>query len=196
MVEFGIDYLVFIQKNGLSHYAMINLGMDRNDGDKLKKGQTEFGTYGLTNTENTVVNTDDPFLFKNGASYLNVSIGYVLGIKIKQFAELQPFIRGGADMLTTSPDVDENMLRTLALKENYVIKNENDLKKSTTAYYLDPGVRFIFNVVYPVQLYLQANYSFRLTGGDKYNIINNYLIDCGYGHSNGLGVGGGVRIIL
>ena len=192
MVEFGIDYLAFIQKRGFSHYAMVNLGIDRDNGNDLYKGQKESGKLGA----NDVVDSEGQFLFKNGASYLNISIGYMFGIKIKQFAEIQPFLRGGIDMLTTSPDVDENMLRTLALKENYDIKNEKDLKKSSSAYYLDPGVRLTFNVVYPVQLYLQANYSILLSGGDKYNIINNYLKDCGYGHSNGLGVGGGVRVIL
>ena len=192
MVEVGIDYLVFIQKRGFSHYAMINLGFDKLNGDNLYKGQKEFGKYGAAD----IVDIENQFLFKNGASYMNVSIGYVFGIKIKQFAELQPFIRGGIDMLTTSADVDENMLRTLAITENYVIKNENDLKKSSSAYYLDPGIRLTFNVIYPVQLYLQANYSILLTGGDKYNIINNYFKDCGYGHSNGLGIGGGLRIVL
>ena len=190
MIDIGIDYLAFIQKRGFSHYIMLNFGIDKDNGNDVYQGYKDNHTY------NIVLDEENQFILKNGASYMNFSIGYMFGIKIKQFAEIQPFIRGGIDMLTTSPDINENNLRAMALTENYVIKNENDLKKSSSAYYLDPGIRLTFNVVYPVQLYLQANYSILLTGGDKYNIINNYLKDCGYGHANGLGVGGGLRIIL
>ena len=192
MIEFGVDYLAFIQKRGFSHYIMINLGMDRINGDNLYKGHKEFGKYDIA------LDNEGQFLFKKGASYTNVTIGYMFGIKIKQFAEIQPFIRGGIDMVSanTTMELDEKALKSLAAIEDYNIKNENELTKSSNAYYLDPGVRMVFNVIYPVQIYLQANYSVLLSGDDKYNIINKYMIDGGYGHSNGLGVGGGVRVIL
>ena len=188
-IDISLDYLAYIGKKGYSHYAFIGLGLDKNNGDNVYKGFKEFGTY------EPAINHEGQFMFKNGASYTNIYIGYMFGIKIKQFAEIQPFLRGGIDMLSAG-DIDEMALRALAVIENYTIKNDNDLAKSTNAYYLDPGIRLTFNVIYPVQLYLQANYSILLTGGDKYNIINKYLINCGYGHSNGLGVGGGVRIML
>ena len=192
MVDVGLDYLAYIHKRGFSHYIMIGAGFDRFSGDNITKGQKEFGTYGM------IVDPQDQPVFKNGASYINVYIGYMFGIKIKQFAEIQPFLRGGIDMVSTSTTVelDENNLKFLANIENYTIKSESDLKKSSNAYYLDPGIRLTINVVYPVQLFVQANYSVLLTGGDKYNILNNYFKDSGYGHSNGLGVGGGVRLIL
>lgn len=188
-IDISLDYLAYIGKKGYSHYAFIGLGLDKNNGDNVYKGFKEFGTY------EPAINHEGQFMFKNGASYTNIYIGYMFGIKLKQFAEIQPFLRGGIDMLSAG-DIDEMALRALAVIENYTIKNDNDLAKSTNAYYLDPGIRLTFNVIYPVQLYLQANYSILLTGGDKYNIINKYLINCGYGHSNGLGVGGGVRIML
>lgn len=192
MIDVGLDYLAYIQKRGFSHYIMIGAGFDKFNGDNLYKGQKEFGTYGI------VIDQDGQFVFKNGASYINVHIGYMFGIKIKQFAEIQPFLRGGIDMVSASTtiELDETALKSMAAIENYTIKNEKDLKKSSTAYYLDPGIRLTINVVYPVQLFVQANYSILLTGGDKYNIMNNYFKDCGYGHSNGLGVGGGLRLIL
>lgn len=190
MVDIGIDYLAYINKRGFSHYIMLGLGLDKFSGDNLYKGQKEFGTYGME------IGPDGQFVFKSGASYTNIYIGYMFGIKLKQFAEIQPFLRGGIDMVSVSGDLDENALKALAFNENYTITNESDLKKSSYGYYLDPGVRLTFNVIYPVQIFLQANYSVLLMGGDKYNIINKYFKDCGYGHTNGLGVGGGVRLIL
>lgn len=192
MIDISLDYLAHIGKRGFSHYAMLGIGFDKLSGDKLYKGQKEFGTYGME------IDPEGQFRFKNGASYINIYIGYMFGIKIKQFAEIQPFLRGGIDMVSVSGDMDEFALKALAFNENYTItsKSDSDLKKSSTAYYLDPGIRLTFNVIYPVQAYLQANYSILLMGGDKYNIMNKYFIDCGYGHSNGLGVGGGIRIML
>ena len=190
MMDIGIDYLAYINKRGFSHYIMLGLGLDKFSGDNLYKGQKEFGTYGME------IGPDGQFVFKSGASYTNVFIGYMFGIKLKQFAEIQPFLRGGIDMVSTSNDLDENALKALAFNENYTIKSESDLKKSSYGYYLDPGVRLTFNVIYPVQIFVQANYSVLLMGGDKYTIINKYFKDCGYGHTNGLGVGGGVRLIL
>ena len=190
MIDIGLDYLVHIHKRGFSHYAMVGIGLDKFSGDNLYKGQKEFGTYGME------IDPEGQFRFKNGASYTNVFIGYMFGIKIKQFAEIQPFLRGGIDMVSVSGDLDETALKAIAANENYTIKKESDLKKSSNGYYLDPGIRLTLNVIYPVQIFVQANYSILLTGGDKYNIINNYMKDCGYGHSNGLGVGGGVRLVL
>ena len=188
--DIGLDYLAFIQKRGFSHYIMLGAGFDNFSGDNLYKGQKEFGTYGME------IDPEGQFRFKSGASYINIYIGYMFGIKIKQFAEIQPFLRGGIDMVSIPGDMDEFALRALAFNENYTIKNDNDITKSSTAYYLDPGIRLSLNVIYPVQIYLQANYSILLMGGDKYNIMNKYFIDCGYGHSKGLGVGCGVRLML
>lgn len=190
MIDIGLDYLAYIQKRGFSHYIMLGIGLDRFSGDNLYKGQKEYGTYGME------IDPEGQFRFKSGASYTNVFIGYMFGIKIKQFVEIQPFLRGGIDMVNVSGDLDENALKAIAFNENYTIKNESDLNKSSYAYFLDPGIRLTLNVIYPVQIYLQANYSIGFGGGDKYNIINNYFKDCCYGHSNGLGVGGGVRLIL
>lgn len=189
-VDFGIDYLAFMHKRGFSHYLMVGLGLDKFSGENLEKGHQEFGEYA------DALDSEGEFLFKNGGSYLNVSLGYMFGIKIKQFLEIQPFIKGGIDMVSTSPAVEEETLKDLAVIEDYTIQKEEDLKKSSSSWYLDPGIRLTFNVVYPVQLYLQANYSIGFGGGDKYNILNKYFTDCGYGHTNGLGVGGGIRIML
>ncbi|MBQ7533529.1 MAG: hypothetical protein IJT45_07545 [Bacteroidales bacterium] len=192
MIDVGLDYLAYIQKRGFSHYVMLGLGLDRFSGDNLYKGQKEFGKYGMA------LDSQGQPLFNNGASYTNVYIGYMFGIKIKQFVEIQPFLRGGIDMVSasTTVELDETTLKALSAMEDYTIKSESDLKKTSNAYYLDPGIRLTLNLIYPVQVFVQANYSILLTGGDKYNIMNNYFKDCGYGHSNGLGVGGGLRLIL
>ena len=193
MFEIGIDYLAYINKRGFSHYIMLGIGMDKLTGDNLEKGQTEFGKFGIVTA---VADEEHKFYFKNGASYFNGYLGYMFGIKLKQFAEIQPFIRGGVDIVTVSPDMDEQALKDLAEIEKYTITSEKDLKKSSSAWFVDPGIRLTVNVMYPVQVYLQANYSFGFGGGDKYNILNKYFEDCGYGHTYGLGIGGGVRVIL
>lgn len=193
MIDISIDYLAYIHKRGFSHYVMIGGGFDKFNGSNLEKGQNEFGKYGLWNT---IVDGEDQFQFKNGATYFNVYLGYMFGLKIKQFVEVQPFVRGGIDMLSVSPDVEEQALKDWAVTEEYTIQKESDLKKSSSAWFVDPGIRLTVNVVYPVQLYLQVNYSIGFGGGDKYNILNKYFTDCGYGHNSGLGIGGGVRVVL
>lgn len=192
MMDITLDYLAFINKKGFSHYVLVGLGLDKYSGENIAKGLTTIGTYKeVYDDEHNPV-----FGESKGASYTNVFIGYMFGIKIKQFAEIQPFLRGGIDMISTSTDIKDDNLKLMAAEEEYTIKSENDLSKSTTGYYLDPGLRVAVNVIYPVQIYLQANYSILLTAGDKYNIINKYLQNCGYGHTNGLGVGGGVRVMF
>jgi hypothetical protein len=117
------------------------------------------------------------------------------GVKLYHFLEVQPYLRVGADVFL-SPSVSLNKLKELADIEDFNPKEEmtEDNTKTKGSIYLDPGVRFAFNIYYPVQLYFQVTYSVNIYGLDSYKVINDYLKDCGYGHKNGLGIGGGVRL--
>ena len=79
-VDFGIDYLAFIQRNGMSHYGLVNFGYD----------------MGLFN--------------ENEDTFANVSLGYMFGLKLKTLLEIQPFATAAIDVvgdaLLTDEDID------------------------------------------------------------------------------------------
>lgn len=192
MVDAGIDYLLYIHKNGLSHYGTFYFGYDQITGANLQKGHEELGKF-------EDFNIDDKFFLSQGASYMNFSLAYMMGIKIKQFCELQPFISVGMDLVSIKGHkLNYEQMNNLAALEEYEMTTEFTEKtaKSTSSYMLEPGVRLTFNVIYPIQFYVQAKYSMLLNPDNAYNVINNYIKDCGYGHDKGLGVGGGIRICL
>ena len=188
MVNVGVDFLMNIGKHGFSQYITMNFGYDRMSGDNIEKGHKEFGTYGY------ITGDDGKFLFKQGANFFNVALGYMCGIKIQHFLEIQPYLRVGVDAYLT-PSVSLAKLNELAGIENYTptetMTEENTKTKGSL--YLDPGVRFAFNMYYPFQVYAQACYNINVWGLDSYKVINDYLKDCGYGHSNGFGLSFGVR---
>lgn len=188
MVNLGFDFLLNIGKRGFSQYVTINFGLDNMSGDHIFDGQEKFGKYGLINNE------DDEFLFKKGAVFFNGSLGYMCGIKVYHFLEIQPYLRVGADVYGGSK-VSLNKLKELAKIEGYTPKEDmtEDNTKTKAYLYLDPGVRFAFNIYYPVQIYTQVNYNVNIWGFDAYKVINDYLKDSGYGHSHGLGLAFGVR---
>lgn len=188
MVNLGLDYLINIGKRGFSQYFTMNFGLDYMSGDHILQGHNEFGEYSM------IYNEDGEFLFKNGAVFFNTSLGYMCGIKIYHFLEIQPYLRIGADVYGGSK-VSLEKLKELANIENYTPVEEmtEDNTKTKAYLYLDPGVRFAFNVYYPVQVYTQVNYNVNIWGFDAYKVINDYLKDCGYGHSHGLGLAFGVR---
>lgn len=184
----GFDYLMSINRKGRSSYIILEAGYDMKSGSNIEKGCKEFGKYGQ------MIDDEGKNYFEKGVSFFNVSLGYAYGLRIKQVFELQGFIKVGWDMM--GADVDQNKLQKLAEKIGYTPKKAIDEKnaKQRSSLFVDPGVRMIFNIVYPVQLFAQANYSVNIYSTDAYKIINTYLKDCGCGHGNGLGVGAGVRV--
>ncbi len=189
MANVGVDFLMNIKKRGFSQYLTMNFGLDVMSGSKLLEGHNNYGEYAY------ITGDDGKFLFDKGVMYFNVSIGYMCGVKLYHFLEVQPYLRVGADVFL-SPSVSLNKLKELAYIEDFNPKEEmtEDNTKTKGSIYLDPGVRFAFNIYYPVQLYFQVTYSVNIYGLDSYKVINDYLKDCGYGHKNGLGIGGGVRL--
>lgn len=188
MVDLQLAYLLHIGLRGGSQYFLLNFGYDNNSGDNLKKGQEEFGKFGLFNDE------DGEFYFKKGISFYNLSIGYMVGLKFWHMMEIQPFFRVGGDMIGRNMKVKE--MQDLAKLEDYTFKEELDDKKVKNTYsvFVDPGLRVVFSLWYPVQLYAHVNYSFNIYSMEPYQVINDYLKDCGYGHDKGLGVAAGLRV--
>lgn len=129
-VDFGVDYLAYIQKNGISHYALVNVG------------------YSV------------PVLMDINETFANVSLGYMLGLKLKTILEIQPFATAAIDIVDDGFSADNMM--------------------DYSAYYANGGVRVVLNTFYPFQLYAQGSLSIKLYDNGYY----------GYNRSTfGLGAG-------
>ena len=190
MVDLTFDYLAYIHKCGISHYARVNIGYDINTAKQLEEGAIENGTpwytYGSGKNEGQAI-------FGKGVSYVNVAIGYACGLKVKQVVEFQPFINIGLDMIVPH-GFDNSVLTNLstAVLDNTINFTEKTAKQ-TFGLFIDPGMRIVFNCGYPFQLFVQANYSVGIMQWDAYKVLNEYAKQCGYGHSMGLGVAAGVK---
>ena len=97
-----------------------------------------------------------------------------------------------------SANIDEKKLKHLAQFENYTPSEpiDKDNAKNQYAVFVEPGARLTYNLWYPVQLFVQVNYSAIVYEVEAYKIINQYLKDSGYGHDAGAGFGGGIRVCL
>lgn len=138
-IDFGIDYLAYIQKNGISHYALLNAGYDLD------------------------------LLDLYDATFFNLSVGYMLGLKFKTLLEIQPFATAALDIVDAA-----------------FLTDDDDIM-DYTAYYANAGVRVVLNSFYPFQLYAQGSFSFKLSEGW------NYYYHGGYNRYVGIGLGAGFR---
>ena len=174
MADITFDYLAYMHKNGISHYGRINVGYDILTDKMLKKGLIAANT-GMTEAqaESTLQNT----WLEKGASFVNVSIGYACGLKVKQIVEFQPMINVGVDLPVFHTKVD-------LTKEQ---------KKTNYGVFIDPALRIVFNCGYPFQLFVQGDYSYMIMEGATYKAINNDLDACGHKRDMGLGVAVGVK---
>ena len=139
-IDFGIDYLAYIQKRGISHYALLNVGYDLD------------------------------MLELYDATFLNVSVGYMLGLKFKTLLEIQPFATAAIDIVDAA----------------FATKTEDDIM-DYTAYFANAGVRVVLNTFYPFQLYAQGSFSLKLSEGWD------YYYHGGYNRYGGIGLGAGFR---
>ena len=187
--EIGFDCRLYRhEKVGISHNLMLTFGADRTVFKRMKKA--DFGTYPL----NDDVHMNN--LFKDYVTSYNGSLGYMISIQMGKVGEFQPFIRFGYDFYDFKGNLKAAHLKRMAQIEEYTIKDDinDDNATRNHAYYMEPGCRVAFNVLYPVQLYVQVVYSKVIKATDTYTILNNYTRNFGYGHEKGLGVGGGIRI--
>ena len=76
-VDLGIDYLAFIQRNGMSHYGLVNFGYD----------------MGLFSD--------------NSSTFANISFGYMFGLKLKTLLEIQPFATVAVDVASDVLLIDD-----------------------------------------------------------------------------------------
>ena len=137
-VDFGIDYLANIQKRGISHYALLNVGYDLD-----------------------MLNLYD-------ATFLNISIGYMLGLKFKTLLEIQPYATAAIDIVDAAFVTEDDIM-------------------DYTAYFANAGVRVVLNTLYPFQLYAQGSFSLKLSEGWD------YYYNGGYNRYGGIGLGAGFR---
>ena len=138
-VDLGIDYLAYIQKNGTSHYALINAGYD--------------------------MNTQDLY----DATFFNLSLGYMLGFKLKTLLEIQPFAAAACDIVDLDYPDDVDVA-------------------DFAAYFANAGVRVVLNTFYPFQVYAQGSFSLKLYEGIYYKYYGG-----DNGRNGGLGLGAGFR---
>ena len=190
MVDLTVDYLAYIHKCGISHYARLNVGYDINTAKQLEEGANENGTPWYTYADGEYAGQA---IFGKGVSYVNVAVGYACGLKVKQVVEFQPFINIGLDMIVPH-GFDNSVLTNLSTAVlGETINFTDKTAKQTFGLFIDPGMRIVFNCGYPFQLFIQANYSVGIMQWDAYKVLNEYAKQCGYGHGMGLGAAAGVK---
>jgi len=190
MVDLTIDYLAYIHKCGISHYARLNVGYDINTAKQLQEGANENGTAWYTYADGKYAGQA---IFGKGVSYVNVAVGYACGLKVKQVMEFQPFINVGLDIIVPH-GFDNSVLTNLSTAVlGETINFTDKTAKQTFGLFIDPGMRIVFNCGYPFQLFIQANYSVGIMQWNAYKVLNEYAKQCGYGHGMGLGTAAGVK---
>ena len=174
MVDVTFDYLAYMHKNGISHYARINVGYDIVTSKMLKNGLIAANS-GMTEAaaEGALANT----WLEKGVSFVNISAGYACGLKVKQVVEFQPMINVGVDLPIFHTKV--NLTK--------------DQKKTNYGVFIDPALRVVFNCGYPFQVFVQGDYSVMVLEGATYKALNGDLDVCGHKRDMGLGVAAGVK---
>ncbi len=143
----NLDYLASMNTKGISHYGLVNIGVDVVTGSNLRD-------MGLTGDDGS------------GVTYLDLGIGYGLGIRPIRHIELVPFIMAGGEYMMLNNDTEE----------------ESDEKfMDKMAWFGNAGLRINFNIKYPFQIFVQADYTYFIAQGALYE-HNNSMI---YGFSDG-----------
>lgn len=168
-----VDYLASINTKGFSHYGLLNIGYDMFSGSKIgdKVGQylPAGSLTGLTD---------------GGISYINFGIGYGFGIRPIRHVELMPFIMGGGDYMMNHND----------FLNEYAGEETEDSFMDKVAWYGNAGLRVNFNVKYPLQLFIQADYTLLFVKEGSYYEAFNELLKVGdLGHKNSFGIMAGVK---
>lgn len=167
-----VDYLASINTKGFAHYGLLNIGYDMFTGSKIGD---EVGKY--------LDAGDLTGLTDGGISYINFGIGYGFGIRPIRHVELMPFIMGGGDYMMNHNDF---------LKEDAGEETEDSFSKKI-AWYGNAGLRVNFNVKYPLQLFIQADYTLLIEEGSYYKAFNDLLKVGDLGHKNSFGIMAGVK---
>lgn len=167
-----VDYLASINTKGFSHYGLLNVGYDVFTGSKIGD---EVGKY---------VSPEYSSLFgaltDGGISYINFGIGYGFGIRPIRHVELMPFIMGGGDYMMNHNDLPDD-------------EETEDSFSKKIAWYGNAGLRVNFNVKYPLQLFIQADYTLLIEEGSYYKAFNDLLKVGDLGHKNSFGIMAGVK---
>ena len=167
-----VDYLASINTKGFSHYGLLNMGYDMLSGSKIGDKVGKYLDAG-----------DLTGLTDGGISYINFGIGYGFGIRPIRHVELMPFIMGGGDYMMNHNDF---------LKEDAGEETEDSFSKKI-AWYGNAGLRINFNVKYPLQLFIQADYTLLIEEGSYYKAFNDLLKVGDLGHKNSFGIMAGVK---
>lgn len=164
-----VDYLASINTKGFSHYGLLNIGYDMFSGSKIGD---KVGKY---------LNAGDlTGLTDGGISYINFGIGYGFGIRPIRHVELMPFIMGGGDYMMNHNDLPDD-------------EETEDSFSKKIAWYGNAGLRVNFNVKYPLQLFIQADYTLLIEEGSYYKAFNDLLKVGDLGHKNSFGIMAGVK---
>ncbi len=172
----GIDYLAYINTKGFAHYVLLNIGYDVFTGSKIRD---EVGKHLESDAFADLTKLTD-----DGISYINFGIGYGFGIRAIRHVELVPFIMGGGDYMLNHAEL---------LDEESGEETEASFSDKV-AWFGNAGLRVNFNVKYPLQLFVQADYTVMFIKDDSYYKAFNDLLKVGdLGHKNSFGVMFGVK---
>ena len=137
-----------ISGNFLDSYAVANFDVDYLIHTSQKLGMMQYGgiSVGFDGGDN---------IYGDKATWLPIGLHYGVGLHLTRWFELQPNIGVGADIYGSE--------ETLLDSDN---DDESFMKK--IAYFAHGGVKFGFQVWYPVQLFVRADYSAKFGEGEYY----------------------------
>jgi len=175
MLNLTFEELGYIHKNGIKHYARVNLGYDLQTGKMLREGAALRGV-------------DFNELYSEGVSFINLSMGYGIGLPATRYVDIQPFFNIGADFMVIHAEEPETTTDTT--------KKEEDKDDFDGNWFIDPGLRIAVNCGYPFQVFVQADYALHISYSgkqQKYRLHNEELMSYGFGHTLGLGLSAGIK---
>lgn len=177
MLNLTFEELGYIHKNGIKHYARVNFGYDLQTGKMLREGAALF---------------NEPFndIFASGVSFINVSMGYGIGLPATRYVDIQPFFNIGADFMVVHAEEPETTTTGTTTTSE---EEKNDFDGN---WFIDPGLRIAINCGYPFQVFVQADYAAHISYSgkqEKYKNYNEQLMSYGFGHFMGLGLSAGIK---
>ncbi len=160
-----MDYLARMNTKGVSHYGLLDFGYDIMTGSDFN---------------DPIIRQVCGDMFDAGISFINVGLGYGLGVRLTRFVELMPLIMVGGDYLLMNGemvDLDESD------EESDEESEEEILDK--IAFFGKAGLKVNITVAYPLQIVAGASYSLIVSEGDFYKAANDLFEVCeGYNLGN------------
>ncbi len=167
MANLTLDYLLGIKTSGISSYTIIDIGYDMITSSQLSDA----------GVSTSIMNLED------GLSYINIGVGYGVGLRASRSIEIVPSVIVGADYTEVNNEIldDDQSSGSTSAKIAYLCK---------------AGAKVNINIAYPLQLVAGVDYSMLIAEGSDYALYNSHLDTGGLKRKGGLGLSFGVKYVF